>query len=246
MSENTKDLRVYLVGAHATGKTTLARYIRDHYGLPMISEVARAVLAELETNLDRLRSDVDAVSRYQREVFFRQIEAERAQASKGGFVSDRAFCNLSYAANHATIMAEVFRDPILDDYMRWVGEGIVFFLRPHREFLQADGVRAGLAWEDVLVVDGMVKLFLEMYGVPYFPVSMIAMQERVRLVDAVLSLKIGRRCGSYRIAPSAPPPKTAASLATVVSQPKRARRTGELPLAPVRNGDRYPVVVASP
>src|SRR5262245_20111638 len=165
MTENPKDRRVYLVGAHATGKTTLARYVRDHYGLPMISEVARAVLAELETSLDRLRSDVDAVSRYQREVFFRQIEAERAQAARGGFVSDRAFCNLAYAANHATIMAEVFRDPILDDYMRWVGEGIVFFLRPHRELLAADGVRAGLAWEDVLVVDGMVKLFLEMYGI---------------------------------------------------------------------------------
>ncbi|HKB16658.1 MAG TPA: AAA family ATPase [Planctomycetota bacterium] len=241
MTENPKDLRVYLVGAHATGKTTLARYVRDHYGLPMISEVARAVLAELETSLDRLRSDVDAVSRYQREVFFRQIEAERAQAARGGFVSDRAFCNLAYAANHATIMAEVFRDPILDDYMRWVGEGIVFFLRPHRELLAADGVRAGLAWEDVLVVDGMVKLFLEMYGIPYFPVSMVAMQERVRLLDAVLSLKLGERCGSYRVGSAPARPKTAGSFAAVVSQPKRARRAGELPLPPVRNGDRASV-----
>ncbi|HET6204393.1 MAG TPA: hypothetical protein VFI25_16495 [Planctomycetota bacterium] len=142
-------------------------------------------------------------------------------------------------------MAEVFRDPILDDYMWWVGEGIVFFLRPHRELLAADGVRGGIAWEDVLVVDGMVKLFLEMYGIPYFPVPMVAMQERVRLVDAVLSLKIGRRCGSYRVESSPARPKTAASLATVVSQPERARRTGELPLAPVRNGDRYPIATSS-
>ena len=38
-------VRIYLVGAHATGKTTLARWVRDRYGLPMISEVARGVLA---------------------------------------------------------------------------------------------------------------------------------------------------------------------------------------------------------
>jgi predicted ATPase len=185
-----RDLRIYLVGAHATGKTTLARYIRDRYALPMISEVARAVLAEQETTLDRLRSDVGAVDRYQKEVFFRQVEAEREQALRGGFVSDRAFCNLAYMANHATVLAEIFRDPVLDEYMRWVAQGIVFFLRPHASLLASDGVRAGLAWEDVVTIDGMVKLFLELYGIPYFPVSTLSMQERVRLVDAVFSLRL--------------------------------------------------------
>ena len=42
--------RVYLVGAHSTGKTTLARYIRDHYGLPMISEVARSVAVTMPSS----------------------------------------------------------------------------------------------------------------------------------------------------------------------------------------------------
>ena len=31
--------RIYLVGAHSTGKTTLARWIRDSYRISMISEV---------------------------------------------------------------------------------------------------------------------------------------------------------------------------------------------------------------
>ena len=47
-------IRVYLVGAHSTGKTTLARWVRDNFGLPMISEVARGVLAEMELPTDRL------------------------------------------------------------------------------------------------------------------------------------------------------------------------------------------------
>ncbi|MBX3464070.1 MAG: ATP-binding protein [Planctomycetes bacterium] len=178
--------RIYMVGAHATGKTTLARWVRDHYGVPMIAEVARGVLAEMEARLDTLRTDIELVNRYQREVFHRQIEAE--QKVTGPFVSDRAFCNLAYAAHHSTILGEVFRDRRLADYMDWVRQGIVFFLRPHRELVVADGVRAGLEWEEVVRIDGMVKLLLEVFDVPYLPVQSLSMQERVRLVQRSLDL----------------------------------------------------------
>lgn len=179
-------VRIYLVGAHATGKTTLARWIRDHYGLPMISEVARGVLSEMEARLDSLRTDVELVSHYQAQVFERQIEAEAAHA--GSFVSDRAFCNLAYAAHHSTMLAEVFGDPRLERYMSSVRRGVVFFLRPHKELLVDDGVRAGVQWEEVLRIDGMVKLMLEMFSVPYIPVASLAMQERTRLCECVLAL----------------------------------------------------------
>jgi nicotinamide riboside kinase len=182
----SEPLRIYLVGAHATGKTTLARWVRDTYRVPMIAEVARGVLAEMEARLDTLRTDIDLVNRYQREVFHRQIEAERAV--EGPFVSDRAFCNLAYAAHHSTILGEVFRDPRLADYMSWVRSGLVFFLRPHQELVVADGVRAGLDWQEVVRIDGMVKLLLEMFDVPYVPVASLSMQERVRLVQRVLEL----------------------------------------------------------
>jgi nicotinamide riboside kinase len=175
-----------MVGSHATGKTTLARWVHERYGVPMIAEVARGVLAEMEAQLDALRSDVDLVNRYQAQVFIRQIEAERSV--QGPFVSDRAFCNLAYAAHHSTILAEIFRDQRLAEYMATVSSGIVFFLRPHRELVRADGVRAGLEWEEVMRIDGMVKCLLEMFEVPYIPVESLSMQERVRLVDRVLQL----------------------------------------------------------
>lgn len=178
--------RIYLVGAHSTGKTTLARWVRDTYGLPMISEVARGVLAEMEARLDGLRSDLDLVNRYQAEVFERQIAAERDQP--GAFVSDRAFCNLAYAAHHATILSQIASDPRLAEYMASVREGLVFYLRPHRELLSEDGVRAGLEWEEVVRIDGMVKLLLELFAVPYVPVESLAMQERTRLIERVLAL----------------------------------------------------------
>ncbi|HPF14259.1 MAG: ATP-binding protein [Planctomycetes bacterium] len=178
--------RIYLVGAHATGKTTLARMIRDRYDLPMISEVARGVLAEMEAQVDRLRTDVELVNRYQLEVFDRQIAAEQAQ--EGGFVSDRAFCNLAYAAHHSEVLPRVFADPRLAEYMASVRAGVVFFLRPHRRLLVQDGVRETLEWDDVLRIDGMVKLMLEMFAIPYIPVESLSMQERLRTVSRVLQL----------------------------------------------------------
>jgi predicted ATPase len=178
--------RIYLVGAHSTGKTTLARWIRDKYGLPMISEVARGVLAEMEQHLENLRSDLDAVDRYQGAVYERQLVAEQEQ--KGSFVSDRAFCNLAYAAHHATILSNLATDPRLERYMETVRTGLVFFVRPHRELLSEDGYRETTGWEEVVRIDGMVKLMLEMFGIPYIPMDCLSMQERVRLVERVLSL----------------------------------------------------------
>lgn len=181
-----KPIRIYFVGAHSTGKTTLARWVRDQYGLPMISEVARGVLAEMEEQLDRLRSRLEVVDRYQTEVFARQIGAEAAQP--GAFVSDRAFCNLAYAAQHSTILGRLAADPRLERYMESVRTGLVFFIRPHRELLANDGVRAGVEWDEVVRIDGMVKLMLELFRIPYIPIDCLPMQERVRLVERVFAL----------------------------------------------------------
>ncbi len=75
-------MRIYFVGSHATGKTTLCRYVSRRYGLPMISEVARAVLAEMEMSLDSLRTDIDLTAEYQRRVFARQIAVERMKLKR--------------------------------------------------------------------------------------------------------------------------------------------------------------------
>jgi hypothetical protein len=185
-------MRIYFVGSHATGKTTMARWVSRRYGLPMITEVARGVLAELETNFEQLRTDMDMVADYQRRVFERQIATERLQEK--GFVSDRAFDNLAYAAEHTTILGDLmFHDggDELRRYMEWVNGGLVFFVRPQRDLLKEDGVREGLDWDSVVRIDGMVKLLLEQYRISYMPIDTPSMQERVRAVEFVLSRTAG-------------------------------------------------------
>ena len=176
--------RVYFIGSHATGKTTMTRWVSQSYGLPLISEVARAVLAELETSLDELRTDIDLVNRYQRMVFDRQIEVERQQV--GGFVSDRAFDNLAYTAEHATVLADLITSERMRSYMAWVSGGVVFFVRPHPRLLREDGVRAAVEWDSVVRIDGMIKLMLEQHRIRYLPIDTPNMQERVRVVQFVL------------------------------------------------------------
>src|SRR5512142_1942408 len=193
-------MRIYFVGSHATGKTTLCRYVSRRYGLPMISEVARAVLAEMETSLDALRTDMGLVAEYQERVFARQVTVEKQY--EGRFVSDRAFDNLAYVAEHTTNAAAMMNDERFRDYMRWVREGIVFFLRPHPSLLRDDGVRAGVTWDSVVRIDGMVKLMLEQYGISYLPIESVSMQERVRAVEFVLA-----RCGVQPVATPPPPPR---------------------------------------
>ena len=190
-------MRIYFVGSHATGKTTLCRYVSRRFGLPMITEVARAVLAEMEANLDALRTDMDLVAEYQRRVYQRQVAVEKHQGS--GFVSDRAFDNLAYAAEHTTIVADLLGDDAFRQYMEWVAEGVVFFLRPHPSLLREDGVRAGVSWDSVIRIDGMVKLLLEQFRIQYLPVESVSMQERVRAVEFVLGrLGVAEACALPR------------------------------------------------
>lgn len=170
----------------------MARWVSRTYGLPMITEVARSVLAELETHFETLRTDMDQVAEYQKRVFQRQMDTERLQEQ--GFVSDRAFDNLAYAADHTTILKDIMDQEAgkqVRDYMEWVNQGVVFFIRPHRSLLKEDGVRAGVDWESVIRIDGMVKLMLEQFGIRYLPIDTPSMQERVRAVEFVLSRSMG-------------------------------------------------------
>src|SRR5262249_56562811 len=94
----------------------------------MITEVARGVLAEMETSFEALRTDVELVATYQRRVFERQIAIERSHVD--GFVSDRAFDNLAYAAGHTTVLAELLGAATFAEYMEGVPRGVGFFLPP--------------------------------------------------------------------------------------------------------------------
>lgn len=178
--------RIYVCGSHRAGKTTLARWISKTYNLPLITEVARMVLAEMETDFTALRSDVDQVGLYQTQVFIRQQVEEKRHTS---FVSDRAADNLAYAAEHTDLFADLLYSPATKDYFGSISKNsVVFFLHPHQRFLRPDAANPAPAWDEVVRIDAMVKILLEQHRVPYVHVHTPDAQERQRLVGTVLRL----------------------------------------------------------
>ncbi len=179
-------MKVYFVGSHSTGKTTCARYVSEKYQLPMITEVARAVLSEKELQLDTLRYDMGAVDEYQKAIFGRQLLEESKYPF---FVSDRSFDCLAYAAQHTRILPNLISSPELTSYLEVLRapDSFIFFVRPSKATLKADGVRESLTWDGVVAIDAMIKFMLEMWRLRYFQINIDNMQERVRFIDSVLA-----------------------------------------------------------
>lgn len=180
--------KVYFIGAHSTGKTTCARYVSEKYKLPMITEVARMILSEKELQLDSLRYDMDLVDEYQKQIFFRQLHEE---SKYDGFVSDRSFDCLAYAAQHSRILPELLNSPELQTYIDSLRGQFVFFVRPSKATLKADGVRESLNWGGVVAIDAMIKFMLCMWNLPHFPINTDNMQERIQIINSVLPGLLG-------------------------------------------------------
>ncbi len=178
-------MRVYFLGAHSTGKTTLCRYVSEKYKLPFINEVARMVLSEKELAFDSLRTDLNIVDSYQEEVIVRQMKEEGKEKA---FVSDRSFDGLAYAAQHTRILNKVINLKEIKDYVVRLKQPDVFlfFIRPTVATMKQDGVRETLHWDGIVAIDAMIKFLLEMWELDYFQINMDNMQERVRFVDSIL------------------------------------------------------------
>jgi nicotinamide riboside kinase len=178
-------MRIYFIGSHSTGKTTLARYTSNKKKLPLLTEVARTILAEKELQVDALRADLNVVNEYQKEVFFRQLAEEKKHKD---FVSDRSFDCLAYTAQHSTILSEMLQTNELKNYIDSLTDLDVkiFFVRPSKATLKSDGVRENLIWDGVTTIDAMCKFMLEMFNLPYIQINTDSMQERVRIIESSL------------------------------------------------------------
>lgn len=184
-------MRIYFTGAHASGKSTLARYCSEKYQLPMITEVARAILAEKELHIESLRTDISLVNSYQKDIFYRQLLEENKYPK---FVSDRSFDCLAYAAQHATNFSELVNSAAMAQYVESLKryDALIFYIRPSRATLKNDGVRENVTWDGIVNIDAIIKTLLQMFELKYFQINTDNMQERIQFIDAVTSLYLSK------------------------------------------------------
>jgi nicotinamide riboside kinase len=181
-------MKVYFIGAHSTGKSTLCKYVSRKYSLPMIFETARYVLSEQELQIDTLRYDLDVTDKYQQQVFDRQVLEEQKYSS---FVSDRSIIDiLAYSGQHARILPQLMQAVELEPCLSILHkpDSFIFFVKPCKATLRADGVREAINWNGVVAIDAQIKLLLEIFKIRYFQIDTESMQERARIIDSILSL----------------------------------------------------------
>lgn len=197
---------VLCVGAECVGKTALARWIhnmlcRSGYAMKqLLNEAARSVAAESETKLQNLRVDPEAVNRYQKQVFHRQLEEERRRGF-AGYVADRSLAdNLAYLAEYGTGLARLLDEEskAIDSYKAIFRRQLVVHITPQREIYNSakgkDDFRALGSWESIIRIDSLVKLFLSLWRIPNIRIDTPNMSERVVQVETALSYR-GVICG---------------------------------------------------
>jgi dephospho-CoA kinase len=181
-------MKIYLTGSHATGKSTLCRYISNTYNLYMLPETARSVLSERELQIDSLRADINLADSYQQEVFNRQIAEEE---NYDNFVSDRSAVDcVVYSFAHSRIGHRLVADKRFKHYLEKLkdNKSIVFLVRPSKATLKDDGVRETINWDSIVSIDAQIKLLLELYEIRYFQINTDNMSDRIKQVNYVISL----------------------------------------------------------
>lgn len=184
-------MKIYFIGTASSGKTTLAKAISLKTSLPLLPEVARQILAEKEIPLDSLRTDLELINKFQKEIFYRQIHEESRDKD---FVSDRSLIDaLAYTAQYTSLLPELINTDECKKYfseMKDTKTSLVFFVRPNKAMMKADGIRETLVWEEMVQIDAMIKFIMEANDIKYVSINSTSIQERINLVMNVINLFI--------------------------------------------------------
>jgi nicotinamide riboside kinase len=181
---------IRIVGAHSTGKTTLARWVSRTYGIPLIDEVAREVLLQMGGTIAGLRSDPLLVDRYQESVMRIQLEKESAQT--GSWVSDRSVDCIAYTVAHAPGAMDFISELELERWVARIRAGYVFLCRPDPAILEDDGVRETPDWVGVNRIDASVEMLLDRYHIPWMPLPGPSFVDRTRAVSYIIDPILAR------------------------------------------------------
>lgn len=158
-------MRIGIIGAHGTGKTTLAEKLAAEYNLPLIKEQARIVAKEL--GLDTLYNlTLEQRIKLQRGILEKQMAEEKKYYDQG-FVSDRTVIdNLAYwyYYNLHNLATFEFGTALykVREYLKELPYDLIVYVIPEWD-VQDDGFRftcKGCQY----TTDGLINNLLFMFG----------------------------------------------------------------------------------
>lgn len=181
-------MRIYLVGAHSTGKTTLLNYVRESYNINTISEVARDVINKYGGSLRKIYNDIYVAEMFQMDIIEEQMRREKE--TEPPFICDRSLDILAYFANYTKCTENVLKNEYVQRYIETFKDPdvVVMLIYPKMELLEGDGIRVDLDTEDIFIIHGMIKYILESNNIKYMLLNTKNQNERARFLDTILTL----------------------------------------------------------
>lgn len=180
-------LRVFICGAHSTGKTTLVNEVGKELNLHVEAEVARKVIKDL----DLRRDDFDPTINPQKfeELQVQILEAQSAvegRNSRNGtsYIADRGIDPLVYALVYLGeySMKKLLDLPTCKESINRYRNSLVFVVRPFPECLQADDIRLFPKMDELLEYTNKMEAILQENAIPYTPIDVLNLKERVAIV----------------------------------------------------------------
>ncbi|CAH1258238.1 Hypp1979 [Branchiostoma lanceolatum] len=188
-------LRVFLCGAHSTGKTTLltdlGKAVRIH-GEP---EVARKVIKDMGLTREHLdyKKNPKAFEDLQLKILDAQCETERRNAEAGrDYIADRGIDPVVYAD---VCLGEDAKQRLLGSHqakecIERYKTSLVFVLTPHQECIKDDGFRMMGTLEELQRYTIAMTTILHENDIPFTLIRDLDRQKRVQIVrEKILEMR---------------------------------------------------------
>lgn len=173
-------MKIFLTGAHSSGKTTLANALAERLNLPVLPEVARRVLREkglvFPVPVDRVNEVQQAIAIEQWRLF---------DDAPDSYISDRLFDYHAYS----TIYGGSLIGFCPQRFEAWFENAHVFMLPTRRDLFVTDEIRGPSDFDDALRIDGALMMLYQMHGIPVHRVRSASVDVRVEEVLSVISNK---------------------------------------------------------
>lgn len=189
-------IRVYLCGAHSTGKTTLLNDLMPSLmQVQAYTNVARDIFHELGWKRDDWDHEKhpDTFEMLLEMILKRLLEFANNSISAGtDYVCDRGIDSLVYADEY---LGEESRRrlqelPFVQEFIGRLRDSLVFVLTPHPECMEDDGIRRSPNIQELNSFTQKMFCLLEELKIPFKVISVLDRQSRQKqVIEEILKIK---------------------------------------------------------
>ncbi|KAK3090691.1 hypothetical protein FSP39_013763 [Pinctada imbricata] len=184
--------KIYISGAHSTGKTTLINDLKPYVNhLSFEEEIARDIIKQYkwERN-DFLPSEKPRnFEKLNTEILRAQISlANNYEESQRDFLCDRCMDPLAYAKVYLDdeSVQRMLGIPGINEWFQKLKSALIFLVEPQQECIKDDSVRLVSTLSDLKYFTEVLKDIMKEEDVPFVCIPMLDRMERVKFVLDVI------------------------------------------------------------